>query len=365
MADLHAEVDGVPEDPRDLEISPNLWAGVGLVRGGAGTVLVGSHAQVADRIEEYHRLGFREFILSGYPHLEEAWRVGDGLLPELRRRQLIGPMPRARAPPRCSRSDAVSDPITVGLILCDHLDPGPAAVAGDYPDLFPAAFAPHGLELRVYEATLGELPEDLDECDVWMVSGSRRSAYEDEGWIAAVSDLIVRIEAARRPLAGICFGHQLTARALGGEVTRAEVGWGVGGRRFDVVAPAPWMDDGDRFTLLMSHRDQVTRLPDGAEVVATAPYCPVGAYRIGDHVFCVQGHPEFVPRPVARTDGGATGDHRRRSGRRRRRLARRGSSPVGPGPGGGLDLRVLPPGPRPLRGSLRWPTLRSTRSTPS
>ncbi len=90
----------------------------------------------------------------------------------------------------------MSDPITVGLILCDHLDPGPAAVAGDYPDLFPAAFAPHGLELRVYEATLGELPEDLDECDVWMVSGSRRSAYEDEGWIAVVSDLIVRIEAA-------------------------------------------------------------------------------------------------------------------------------------------------------------------------
>jgi GMP synthase-like glutamine amidotransferase len=49
------------------------------------------------------------------------------------------------------------------------------------------------------------------------------------------------------------------------------------------------------FDLLMSHRDQVTRLPEGAEVVATATYCPVGAYRIGDHVFCVQGHPEWVP----------------------------------------------------------------------
>ena len=56
---------------------------------------VGSHAEVADRIEEYHRIGFREFILSGYPHLEEAWRVGEGLLPELRRRQLLGPAPAA------------------------------------------------------------------------------------------------------------------------------------------------------------------------------------------------------------------------------------------------------------------------------
>ena len=55
------------------------------------------------------------------------------------------------------------------------------------------------------------------------------------------------------------------------------------------------MDAVDQMRLLMSHRDQVTRLPEGAELVATADYCPVGAYRIGDRVFCVQGHPEFVP----------------------------------------------------------------------
>jgi alkanesulfonate monooxygenase len=72
-----------------LEISPNLWAGVGLVRGGAGTALVGSHEEVADRVEEYHDLGISEFIFSGYPHLEEAYRVGEGVLPELRRRGLL------------------------------------------------------------------------------------------------------------------------------------------------------------------------------------------------------------------------------------------------------------------------------------
>ncbi|MBX6769281.1 MAG: LLM class flavin-dependent oxidoreductase [Actinomadura rubrobrunea] len=71
---------------RDLEIHPGLWAGVGLVRGGAGTALVGSHAEVADLIEEYAALGIEEFILSGYPHLEEAYWFGEGVLPELRRR---------------------------------------------------------------------------------------------------------------------------------------------------------------------------------------------------------------------------------------------------------------------------------------
>jgi alkanesulfonate monooxygenase len=66
-----------------LEISPNLWAGVGLLRGGAGTALVGSHTEVADRIEEYAELGISEFILSGYPHLEEAYWFGEGVLPIL------------------------------------------------------------------------------------------------------------------------------------------------------------------------------------------------------------------------------------------------------------------------------------------
>jgi alkanesulfonate monooxygenase len=76
-------------DARALEVAPNLWAGVGLVRGGAGTALVGSHQEVADRIAEYASLGIDEFVLSGYPHLEELYWFGEGVLPELTRRGLF------------------------------------------------------------------------------------------------------------------------------------------------------------------------------------------------------------------------------------------------------------------------------------
>jgi alkanesulfonate monooxygenase len=66
-----------------LEISPNLWAGVGLVRGGAGTALVGNPEQVAARMREYMALGIDRFILSGYPHLEECYRFAELVFPLL------------------------------------------------------------------------------------------------------------------------------------------------------------------------------------------------------------------------------------------------------------------------------------------
>lgn len=87
MSELHQQGNGYQAgtDAHELEIAPNLWAGVGLIRGGAGTALVGSYDEVAQRIAEYREVGFEHFILSGYPNLEETFQVGEGVVPALQR----------------------------------------------------------------------------------------------------------------------------------------------------------------------------------------------------------------------------------------------------------------------------------------
>ncbi|MFT3899925.1 MAG: LLM class flavin-dependent oxidoreductase [Gordonia sp. (in: high G+C Gram-positive bacteria)] len=106
MRELHAahRADGSWRDPHSLEVAPNLWAGVGLVRGGAGTALVGSHREVAEAIGAYAALGIDEFVLSGYPHLEELYWFGEGVIPQLARNGLFDGGPLAADAPRFAGS---------------------------------------------------------------------------------------------------------------------------------------------------------------------------------------------------------------------------------------------------------------------
>lgn len=200
--------------------------------------------------------------------------------------------------PSITTDPAGSHSFEIGLLVCDHLDPDVAdAVGGDYETkLFPEVFAPHGVRFRAFDLTAGEFPVSVDECDGWMTTGSRFSAYDDIAWIHQLSALLADIVDARRPLVAVCFGHQLLAMALGGRVGLAEVGWGVGVKEFEVVAPQAWMQPGKAsIRMLMSHRDQVLDLPDAAHVFARSDYCPVAGYTVGDRVLSMQGHPEFVP----------------------------------------------------------------------
>lgn len=186
----------------------------------------------------------------------------------------------------------------IGLLRCDEVGGDRAERFGGYLDLYSnllRAVDPN-VAITDYDVVNGELPDDPGEQDGWLISGSRASAYDADPWLADLLDLLVRLDAERAPTVGICFGHQALAQALGGEVTMAEGGWGIGIHQAQVDDTSEWMlPEREQFGIAYSHKDQVTALPDGATVIASSDHCPIAAFTIGDHVLGIQGHPEFTP----------------------------------------------------------------------
>ncbi|MGZ8067849.1 glutamine amidotransferase-related protein [Aeromonas salmonicida] len=185
----------------------------------------------------------------------------------------------------------------LGILDCDRLDPDLADHFGPvYSEMFIKGFralAPE-LEFRIWSALDGELPDDLQECDAWLITGSRHDAYSDLPWIQALRAWIRLAHDADVKLAGVCFGHQVIAQALGGEVVKSTKGWGVGVSVHPMLATGSWMQPGlDQIRILASHQDQVALLPPGATRLAGNDFCPNFMFLQGDHIVAIQGHPEF------------------------------------------------------------------------
>lgn len=178
----------------------------------------------------------------------------------------------------------------IGLLECDHVDERfREAAGGDYLDLFSRLFGAEvpELELRPFDVIGGELPDAPEDCDGWICTGSRHSAYDDLPWIAGLQAFIRRIAASDRPYVGICFGHQVLAQALGGRVERATSGWGAG------VRPVA-LADGTVLRLHFMHQDQVVAVPPGAEVLGSAEHCRIAVLAMGERMLGLQAHPEFT-----------------------------------------------------------------------
>lgn len=184
----------------------------------------------------------------------------------------------------------------VGLLLCDHVRPGFQAIAGDYPEFFKRLFAANfEIEIVTFDLAASEFPDDLDECEGWIGSGSRHSVYEDVGWIHRFADLIRRLDHERRQYVGVCFGAQMIGHALGGVVQRAEQGWQVGLKEVEVKESAPWMNPAaTSFRILYSNADQIVQTPARIRILGRSPSVPVSLMAVEDHMIGFQGHPEFT-----------------------------------------------------------------------
>lgn len=186
----------------------------------------------------------------------------------------------------------------LGILKTDAVRPEWVPEFGEYPDMFIAllAQADSGLEFAVYDVELGQYPEDIDEADAYLITGSKSSVYEDKPWIASLMEFVQESHRRRKKLVGICFGHQLVAQALGGKVEKSPRGWGVGLHTHHFTTAPSWHDQGDMdLDILVSHQDQVVKAADNTRVLAGSEFCENAVCQIGDHILTFQGHPEFLP----------------------------------------------------------------------
>jgi len=150
-------------------------------------------------------------------------------------------------------------------------------------------------QYRIYMTIGGEVPQDLDEQDAYMITGSPLSVLDKHIFTDDLMDFIRRCDAAKKPLMGACFGHQAIALALGGKVEKSPSGYNVGIENTHFHTRRPWMaPQQDHLPMYVFHEDQVTDLPEGCDLLGSSNRCPNASFAKGDHIFTTQAHPEFT-----------------------------------------------------------------------
>ena len=229
----------------------------------------------------------------------------------------------------------------IGILKTDAVRSEWVPTFGEYPDMFERLVrgADSSARFTTWDVEAGIHPSEgeIDSVDGFIITGSKSSVYDDKSWIRDLEGLIQTLHAKRKKMVGICFGHQIIAKALGGLVSKSEKGWGVGINVYDLTdlpfepADEAGMNKADTkrtadsaqthilepqtlehktlepqtlehkplehktLKLVASHQDQVEALPPGARTIATNAHCENAGFVMGDHIFTLQGHPEFIP----------------------------------------------------------------------
>ncbi len=182
----------------------------------------------------------------------------------------------------------------------------PGRLSEDYPR-YPSMFmsllgaADRDLTFRTVHVLDGEDLPAPDTCEAVLITGSPFGVYDSTPWMDPLRGFIRGVFAAKRPMIGVCFGHQVIADAMGGEVAKSDKGWGLGRHVYDVTAPEAWMAGaGPQVALSVSHQDQVITPPIGARTLARSAHTDHAmlAYDTAP-VMSLQGHPEFSDEFVA------------------------------------------------------------------
>ncbi len=188
-------------------------------------------------------------------------------------------------------------PLRICILEADDLHPQLQPQYHSFGQMFVRLLGSQSRAARfeIYNVVRGEYPPSPAQYDAFLVTGSKADSFGGEAWIVRLREYLLIRYRAGDVLLGVCFGHQILALVLGGLTERADRGWGVGVHSYRMLQmPVPELAQRSQLQMLISHRDQVTRLPAGAELLAASDFCPNAAFMLDDRVLCFQGHPEFT-----------------------------------------------------------------------
>ncbi|KAJ9159215.1 hypothetical protein P3X46_024736 [Hevea brasiliensis] len=169
---------------------------------------------------------------------------------------------------------------------------------GGYFGVFLRMLGEEGETWDVYKVACGEFPDDeeIKTFDGFVITGSCNDAHGNDVWILKLLILLQKLNSMKKKILGICFGHQILARSLGGKTGPAVSGWDMGITTIhfssstklfsSVIVPAS-------LAVIECHRDEVRELPPEAEVIAWSDKTGIEMFRYEDHIMGIQGHPEY------------------------------------------------------------------------
>jgi GMP synthase-like glutamine amidotransferase len=168
-----------------------------------------------------------------------------------------------------------------------------ASQFGDYASMFRGMLGPE-FDAVSFDVQSGELPDEPGEYAAYLITGSPAGVYDPLPWIEPLQGFIRSAKGSK--MVGICFGHQVMAKALGGHVEKSDKGWGAGLHRYEVVRREAWMDGEGEIAAPASHQDQVVVQPPNTEVTVESAFTPYAGLAWTDRpAISFQFHPEFSP----------------------------------------------------------------------
>lgn len=168
---------------------------------------------------------------------------------------------------------------------------------GGYFGVFVNLLGEEGENWDLYRVVNGEYPdeEEIGLFDGFVISGSCNDAHGNDAWIVRLLNFLKKLDSLKKKTLGVCFGHQILSRALGGKTGRSTTGWDLGvttinlSPKFITSTQLP-----SSLLVIECHRDEVIELPPSAEIVASSDKTGIEMFIYGDHIMGLQGHPEYT-----------------------------------------------------------------------